>query len=124
MADSAGADRVTGAPLTDWSHVLQSIHVILTTPIGSRVMRRDFGSELPALIGQPMTTKTILALYVAAYVALVRWEPRFNLTNVQVSQAGPDGRLGLDLTGEYYPTGHLDRGQVAPVTIPTFTVYI
>ena len=107
MAASAGLNRTTGAPLTDWSHVAQSIAVILTTPIGSRVMRREFGSEVPNLIDRPMTDRVIIAIYAATANALARWEPRFKLTGCQVVQAAADGTLSLALFGTYFPRGHL-----------------
>ncbi|ORE90547.1 hypothetical protein ATO13_22616 [Stappia sp. 22II-S9-Z10] len=124
MADSAGADRSTGAPLADWEHVKQSLGVLFTTPLGTRVMRRDFGSELPALIGETMTTGTILKLYVAAYMAVLREEPRFELTRIGINEATQQGRLGLDLEGRYRPTGHLDFQASEAITVPTFTIWI
>ncbi|MCV6588938.1 MAG: hypothetical protein OIF57_07920 [Marinobacterium sp.] len=48
-----GMDSVTGKPLADMAHIRQSITNILTTPIGTRVMRRDYGSVLPDLIDRP-----------------------------------------------------------------------
>ncbi len=94
-------NRWTGEPITGWEAVLQSIAVILTTPIGSRVMRRDFGSELPDLIDRPMTSRVVLAVYAATADALARWEPRFRLTGVQIGEASAQGRLTLHLRGEY-----------------------
>lgn len=107
MADSTGVDRRTAKPLSDWDHVAQSIAVILTTPIGSRVMRRDFGSELFDLIDAKMTARTILAIYGAAATAIARWEPRYRLVQASVSSASADGRIALELFGVYYPRGHL-----------------
>lgn len=109
----AGIDRRTGRPLTGWAHVQQSIEVILTTPIGSRVMRRDFGSALFDLIDAKMTRRRVLALYAAAAVALRRWEPRFRLTRCVVLAAEPAGRIGLALYGTYYPRGHLGDYSIA-----------
>lgn len=106
MPDSAGLSRASGAQLSNWEHVEQSIGVILTTPIGSRVMRRDFGSELFDLIDAKMTPRTILAIYGAAAVAIARWEPRFRLEQAAISDARPDGRVELALAGVYFPRGH------------------
>lgn len=41
-----GMDRVSGKPLADLLHLRQSITDILSTPIDSRIMRRDYGSRL------------------------------------------------------------------------------
>jgi uncharacterized protein len=106
MADSAGFDRRSGLLLTDWAHVHQSLEVILTTPLGSRVMRRDFGSELPDLVDSKMTSRLVLAIYAAAAIAIRRWEPRFRLSRASIVEATASGRLGLVLYGTYYPRGH------------------
>ncbi|KAG0162050.1 hypothetical protein DFQ30_004182 [Apophysomyces sp. BC1015] len=67
----------------------ESITKILTTPIGSRLARRDFGSELPNLIDAPNHGATRVRLYAALATALMRWEPRLHLTRVQwASDAG------------------------------------
>ena len=113
MSDGNGIDRRLGRPLTGWAHVEQSLDVILTTPIGARVMRRDFGSELPDLVDRKMTSRLVLALYAAAAAAIRRWEPRFRLTRAAVTEAGATGRLGLALYGTYYPRGHLGDNSVA-----------
>jgi phage baseplate assembly protein W len=110
---SAGVDRRTGRPLTGWAHVQQSIEVILTTPLGSRVMRRDFGSELFDLIDAKMTQRRVLALYAATAIALRRWEPRFRLTRCAVVDGDATGKIGLALFGTYYPRGHLGDFSVA-----------
>ncbi|MGD7246543.1 GPW/gp25 family protein, partial [Ralstonia pseudosolanacearum] len=49
-----GMNSSTGRAIADRPHLAQSIGDILTTPIGSRVMRRDYGSEVPDLIDQPL----------------------------------------------------------------------
>ena len=47
-----GMDAKTGRRLEGDDHLRQSIADILTTPIGSRVLRRDYGSMLLDLIDQ------------------------------------------------------------------------
>jgi phage baseplate assembly protein W len=76
------------------------------TPIGSRVMRRDFGSNLYDLIDAKMQQRNVLALYSAAAVAIDKWEPRFRLTECAIDRAAPDGVVGLVLRGTYFPRGH------------------
>lgn len=93
--------RVTGAPLTGWAEVEQSIAVILTTPIGSRVMRREFGSEVMELIDRPMTADVVLALYVAVAYSIARWEPRFRLVGVEMAEPGHEGGVIIMLRGDY-----------------------
>lgn len=94
-------DRSTGQPLSGWPSVVQSIATILTTPIGTRVMRREFGSELMDLVDRPMTPEVVLALYAATAYAVERWEPRFRLTGVEMSEPTAAGSITLVLRGEY-----------------------
>ena len=113
MADSTGLNARTGAALSDWGHVEQSIRKILTTPIGARVMRRTFGSDLPDLIDAKMTAANILKVYSAAALAILRWEPRFRMMAGRIATADVSGRLAIEIYGTYYPRGHLGDYSVA-----------
>lgn len=94
-----GMDRSTGAPLDGDAHLGQSIGDILTTPIGSRVMLRDYGSMLLELIDRPINAATRLLFLAASADAIARWEPRIRLTRVAFSTSGADGRVALDIEG-------------------------
>lgn len=85
-------------------HLRQSIQDILTTPIGTRVMRRDYGSRLCELVDQPINGALLMEIYTATAEALDRWEPRFELLRVQVTKVVA-GRLELSLEGRYLPEG-------------------
>lgn len=82
-----GMDRHTGRSLDETAHLAQSIHDILTTPKGALVMRRDYGSDLPNIIDRPLNGETIVDAYMAVAEALDRWEPRVDLTRIEVAQA-------------------------------------
>lgn len=99
-----GTNATTGKPLSGVDHLRQSIKDILTTPLGSRVMRRDYGSGLFSLIDAPMNVSTISKIYAETARALMKWEPRFKVTNVSMSSAAP-GAIVLDITGDYLPDG-------------------
>ncbi|MEO6919584.1 MAG: GPW/gp25 family protein [Collimonas sp.] len=88
----------TGRAMSRLAHIRQSLADILTTPIGSRVMRRDYGSEVPELIDQPLNGATVLRIYAATAYAVLRWERRIALTGVQL-QRGTDGQATLLLDG-------------------------
>ncbi len=49
-----GMSNKTGKELEGIEHLKQSIIDILTTPIGSRIMRREYGSRLFELIDRPI----------------------------------------------------------------------
>lgn len=101
-----GMNRTTGAALDGIEHIRQSVADILTTPIGSRVMRRDYGSLLPELVDQPLNGATALRAYSATIVALMRWEPRISVRAVgrEVSIQRP-GRLTLTIDAIVRATG-------------------
>lgn len=99
-----GMHRSTGQALDGIDHLRQSIADILTTPIGSRVMRRDYGSELPALLDQPDNGATRVRVYAASAAALMRWEPRLQLTAVRIASGNRPGQTLLDIEGIYHPS--------------------
>lgn len=99
-----GINANNGKHLRGIEHLRQSIQDILTTPIGSRVMRRDYGSRLFSLIDAPTNQETITDIYAATAEAIARWEPRFQVTQVRISHAQP-GRVEMDLVGNYLPNG-------------------
>lgn len=104
MPGMNGTSALNGARLEGIDHLRQSIRDILTTPIGSRVMRREYGSRLFQLIDAPMNRSTLLNIYAATAEAIARWEPRFRLQKVVAASASP-GQIVLDMTGEYLPDG-------------------
>lgn len=72
----------TGRSLTRDEHIKQSIKDILLTPIGSRVMRRHYGSYLFHLIDQPNHEATQLKMMSACVMALTAYEPRITLDSI------------------------------------------
>ncbi|MDY4347968.1 GPW/gp25 family protein [Pectobacterium brasiliense] len=93
-----GMSRDSGQTLGDLEHIRQSVRDILITPVGSRVMRRDYGSLLSALIDQPQNPAVKLQVMAACYMALLRWEPRITLTAINLTSTF-DGKLAVDITG-------------------------
>ena len=93
----------TGRALGYSGHISQAITDILTTPIGSRVMRREYGSLVPELIDHPDNNASQVRLFSAVASALLRWEPRFRLTRVGVQRdAERPGYALIELHGSYH----------------------
>lgn len=113
MAGSTGTSATAAGVLNSWTHVEQSVEKILTTSIGSRIMRRDFGSQVPDLVDAKMVQRNVLAIYSAAAVAIARWEPRFRVTKASITQLTAGGRVALQVFGTYFPRGHLGDYSVA-----------
>ena len=106
-------DASTGRPLDGIAHLRQSIRDVLTTRVGTRIGRRTYGSELPALVDRPMTAATLTDVYAATAAAIAAWEPRFRIASVSAAAAGADGRLVLTLVGTYVPDGTEAQLEVA-----------
>lgn len=92
-------NRETGGVLGDVTHISQSIADILTTRLGTRVMRREYGSLLPDLVDQPFNDTTRIRVYAATAMALMSWEPRIRLSRVQFLGNTLQGNTVLDLDG-------------------------
>ena len=94
-------DRTTGRRITGIDHLKQSIADILTTPLGSRIERRNYGSLIPSLIDQPSNAHTRLRCYAAVASALMNWEPRLRITRVGMTYGQQMGQATITLEGEY-----------------------
>ena len=108
-----GMSAETGRTISDAAHLQQSIADILTTPIGSRVMRREYGSLLPDLIDAPFNDATRLQAYAAVAMALMRWEPRIRLSRVQLSLGEQPGQAYLGVEGN-----HIDTNEPLSLRVP------
>ncbi len=94
-----GINAATGQRLDGMAHLKQSIRDILTTRIGTRVMRRDYGSRLPELVDHPTGEFLKVELFAATAEALAKWEPRFRLDRVFLQSATSEGKIVLALEG-------------------------
>ncbi|EBX2069236.1 baseplate assembly protein [Salmonella enterica subsp. enterica serovar Virchow] len=99
-----GMNRNTGIGISDSEHISQSMRDILLTPVGSRVMRREYGSLLSALIDMPQNPALRLQIMVACYSAIQKWEPRIRLTSINFER-GDTGEMYVDITGMRTDTG-------------------
>jgi uncharacterized protein len=104
-----GMNRVTGKPVSGAEHLAQSIRDLLTTPIGSRVMLREYGSRIPELVDRPTNALLDVELHAAVAEALARWEPRFRLTSVQITERTTAGRITISIEGVVVADGRAVR---------------
>jgi uncharacterized protein len=93
-----GMNRKTGEKLSAIDHIRQSISDILTTPIGTRIMRRAYGSFLFELIDVPFNAVTRQRMFAATIDALIKWEPRVIVKSIDIT-ADMNGRVVIDLEG-------------------------
>ena len=95
-----GMHASTGRSITGTAHLRQSIADILVTPLGSRVMRRNYGSCLFDLIDHAANDAGRLRVIAATVDALIRWEPRLKLDKVTIDGA-VDGATTIRISGLY-----------------------
>jgi uncharacterized protein len=103
-ANWQGMSRFTGQSVSESQHITQSIQDILTTPLGSRVMRREYGSAIFELIDQPQNAAVKLQIMAAAVIALTRWEPRIRITEIDIIAGDLSGRLQFNLVTDRIDT--------------------
>lgn len=92
-----GMNSQTGRAISEIEHIRQSVTDILLTPRGSRVMRRDYGSDLPDLIDQPQNLTLQLKISSATYSALRKYEPRITVTSASLAEV--EGKATLVIKG-------------------------
>lgn len=100
---SVGIDAETGATLTGWAHVVQSLRDIFLTRFGSRIMREWYGSFVPEALGRNITGDEIAPVIASITSAIEQWEPRFRITAVEIVEASRSGVLRLHINGRYRP---------------------
>lgn len=75
--------------------VRQSVWIILSTSKGERVMRPDFGCGIHDLVFAPNTPSTAGRLVASVREALLDFEPRIDVRDVQVRPSGDRGQVLL-----------------------------
>lgn len=116
IASVTGMDRHSGRALTGTDHLRQSIIDILTTPIGTRLCQRDYGSQLPDLIDAPMNDAGVQALFAATASAIATWYPWLVLTQIALAVGDEPGSLTMTLTG--HESGRADSPFSLPLALP------
>ncbi|MEM9452606.1 MAG: GPW/gp25 family protein [Myxococcota bacterium] len=76
----ATVDMVEGA-----EDISQSLEILLSTALGERVMRPDFGCDLSAFQFEPVSQALVNDLTAIVSNAIVSYEPRIHLEAVDVS---------------------------------------
>lgn len=80
--------------------IRQAIRIILSTALGERVMRPDFGCAIHELVFAPNSAATRGMAEHHVSEALLQWEPRIEVLDVKaVASGGQDEEL---LIGVYY----------------------
>ncbi|WHU03666.1 GPW/gp25 family protein [Sphingomonas sp. NIBR02145] len=81
-------DRFTGKPLERDKHIPQSIDDILSTPKGTRIMRRDYGATYLNQDGSARTGLQGDDVAEEATALLAEYEPRIRVYGVSATMIG------------------------------------
>jgi phage baseplate assembly protein W len=86
----------------------QAICVILGTALGERPMRPEFGCAVHDLVFDTIDAEMIGRVETAVHVALARWEPRIDVTDLDFDLGDVDrGRLVITITYRVLSTSRL-----------------
>jgi phage baseplate assembly protein W len=105
----------------------QSIHLILETRIGERMMNPEFGSRLPELVFEPNDAVLHRLLHLYTVEALNRWEKRIEITSVDLMDNYNDDRNYIGIVINYrIRNSHIQGSYVYPFVkdgMPTGDLY-
>ena len=79
--------------------VRQAILIVLLSNPGERVMRPTFGAGLNAFVFEPVSPTTMAAVKTRVHDALIDWEPRIDVIEVEVAPSPKDlSTVLIDIT--------------------------
>jgi phage baseplate assembly protein W len=77
--------------------IKEAIHIILGTAKGERLMRPDFGCGIHEYVFCSMNTLNLHMIENTIFEALIRWEPRIDVTDVKAKPEAEDGKLIIEI---------------------------
>jgi phage baseplate assembly protein W len=94
IAFPMGVDRDGNIRLTRGTENLDaSVRVILSTALGERLMRPQFGCRIWDLLFEPVNSNTLGLMSQAVSDAIRQWEPRVDVTEVECVPDASDSSL-------------------------------
>lgn len=106
----ADIDDRTGLVIDNYSSALQSVGLIFSTPIGSRVMGRELGAGLMETLGRKVTPSLLSVSALLMQAAIDVYEKRFRVRRVVPTLTVDGVRLGdvgFSIEVDWRPRGHL-----------------
>jgi uncharacterized protein len=113
QVDSQGRLALTNGE----NEVFQSIRIILETSPGERVMRPTFGCRVWELIFEPRDASTEALLKEYVREALAMWEPRIEVTGVDILEEGASEEVVMVNIRYLIKNTHDERSIVYPFYI-------
>jgi len=95
---SFNRDTASVAMVSDETDVLQSLGIILSTRPGERVMQPNFGCELSQFLFEEISQGLITKIKGLISDALLDYEPRIDVDEVEVDDTEEEGLLQIQVT--------------------------
>ncbi|WP_395175815.1 GPW/gp25 family protein [Roseibium alexandrii] len=112
----ADIDRRTGQVIDNLASAFQSVEIILSTRIGSRLIpSRSFGAGVVELLGRLVTPALFAAFRQLIGTAIDLYEPRFKVNRIGVDGTAEELRLGT--AGLLIEVDYRPRGQFGDFTV-------
>ncbi len=77
--------------------IRESLHILLSTSLGERVMLATYGVDLISKVFTTLTTTTANEIATMVTRAIIEWEPRVSVDNVEVSESMLDGWVAISI---------------------------
>jgi len=103
FSSEKGGVRMT----SDADDINRSLHILLTTMIGERVMQPRYGCDLHQFIFEPINTSMLTYMREVIRDAILYFEPRIKLIHLHLEPFENEGRI--DITLEYEIKGTNSR---------------
>lgn len=86
--------------VSDEADIKESLHILLSTQVGERVMLPDFGCDLRVLAFENIDTNTLSEARRMIEMAILNYEPRISLENVEINADTLNGvvRINVEYT--------------------------
>jgi phage baseplate assembly protein W len=82
-----------------WDRIRQSIYVILTTRLHTRLMRLWWGSKFINMQDKPGNQEVLMAGMMAAIAAINTYEPEFKVSRVSIDAFDASGEITITIEG-------------------------
>ena len=88
--------------VSDEEDIRQSLHILLSTSLGERVMQPDYGCNLSDYVFEGLNSTTIGYIKERVANSILYYEPRIVVERIEVTNAGSvdnlEGRFLIDIT--------------------------
>lgn len=76
---------------------MESLHILLSTTLGERIMRPEYGCNLKAYVFDPMNTTMDAYIKKLVEDAIIYYEPRITLEKVKVDVRANEGVMWINV---------------------------